>query len=247
MIEFKRNKLISYRLQYFATSINILDIVQFTRFERYNGKVSKYLPLIKSSSHTIKINLTQDINKIYDSFKKGTKYDIRRAEKDGVTYITSKNICNFLKMHEDFSESKDRISVKKHDLELFGENYIITLAIKDNHAIAAHYYIIDSNIGNALLLHSASSYRKCNSPTDRALIGRANRGLHFYDIIYFKSENFKLCDLGGYALIKPNQEQIRINKFKEEFNSNIDEEITLTTIPLFIYEYFKSLIKNIIK
>ena len=69
--------------------------------------------------------------------------------------------------------------------------------------------------------------------TERSMIGRANRWLHWRDIAAFKEQGYAIYDLGGWYAGSGDYEKLSINKFKEGFggviqiNYNAVEPISL--------------------
>jgi lipid II:glycine glycyltransferase (peptidoglycan interpeptide bridge formation enzyme) len=53
------------------------------------------------------------------------------------------------------------------------------------------------------------------------MIGRANRLLHWEDILYFKQEGLSYYDFGGWSSDTTNLERQKINAFKESFGGVI--------------------------
>ncbi|MNI71773.1 hypothetical protein D3C73_1276650 [compost metagenome] len=101
---------------------------------------------------------------------------------------------------------------------------LITKATYDNVDIVMHSYVIDKHSKRARLLHSSSLFRNEDGTNIRAIIGRANRLLHFADIQYFKEMGFVTYDLGGYATDIQDQALANINQFKSSFGGQLKKE-----------------------
>jgi hypothetical protein len=84
-----------------------------------------------------------------------------------------------------------------------------------------HAYLVDPSILRARLLYSASQHLSSNVASERAIIGRMNRYLHFQDMLYFKELNYKVYDMGGYAYETKDEVLQNINKFKDGFGGNL--------------------------
>src|SRR5271156_3508662 len=69
----------------------------------------------------------------------------------------------------------------------------------------------------ATLLHSASHFRQLDDNEARAVVGRANRLLHWRDMLFFKAEGKSVYDFGGWYAGTEDVELLRINQFKEGF------------------------------
>ena len=66
------------------------------------------------------------------------------------------------------------------------------------------------------MLHSASLFRG-KAAADRAVVGRANRWLHWRDMLEFKRRGLQRYDWGGMFEDESVPEQASINSFKREF------------------------------
>jgi hypothetical protein len=91
-----------------------------------------------------------------------------------------------------------------------------------------HAYI---HCGQAVWLHhSVSCFREKDGGT-RALTGRANRWLHWQDILSFKRMGVKRYDLGGLFQDESAPEQEGINRFKKSFGGRVERQFN-GTVPL---------------
>lgn len=102
---------------------------------------------------------------------------------------------NFISLYKSFMEN---------------DNLYLTYACIGNNKIVFHLYLVNNSI--SYLLRSCSAHK--NSGENRNLIGKANRGLHIYDMLYFKSLNVVSYDWGGlFSIDKSNS----IDSFKTSF------------------------------
>jgi len=91
----------------------------------------------------------------------------------------------------------------------------------------------------ATLLHSASHFRQLDDNEARAVVGRANRLLHWRDMLFFKAEGKSVYDFGGWYASTENVELLRINQFKEgfggvrtdQFNGGICSQLARLALP----------------
>ena len=76
----------------------------------------------------------------------------------------------------------------------------------------------------------------CGRSTDdgerRSLIGRANRALHYLNMLNFKDRGITTYDLGGYALGTQDPELQEVNEFKDSFGGQLIEESNYISLPL---------------
>jgi lipid II:glycine glycyltransferase (peptidoglycan interpeptide bridge formation enzyme) len=73
-------------------------------------------------------------------------------------------------------------------------------------------------------MQSASLFREADEVSYRNMIGRANRLLHWEDILYFKDQGYEIYDLGGVTLNQSNKEGQAIARFKECFGGSLVKE-----------------------
>ncbi len=169
---------------------------------------------------TLWTDLTVSEDVIHSSFRKNTKYEIRRADKEGATYkayfgkeITEELIDGFGEVYEKMYRSKGISQGLNKNLMracVEEECIAITVCCVGGEPLAYHSYLYDES--NARLYQSCSLFRE--SPEEAKTVGIVNRGLHWYDIKLFKSRGAKLYDWGGIVSVdNPNG----IDQFKIGF------------------------------
>lgn len=217
MINVKRKiKGLSYSQKWFYDNISFIDSLKIVSYLQTNYSRRK-LFFIRTKFYTIRIDLTKSINELYDGFSKETKYEIRRAERDGINVIYNYNERSFLKIYNAFAEKKGLNKITIDKLNSFKNHLLISASISNNEISSVHLYLCDGEI--ARLLYSA---RNIDCHLKNSEIGRANRYLHYKDILFFKDLNYKIYDLGGYA-DSDDENLVGINKFKLSFGGNIVE------------------------
>ena len=102
-----------------------------------------------------------------------------------------------------------------------------------------HAYIHDDS--NAVLWYSASDFR--NENVDRNLASRANKGLHYYDILQFKSKGLKTYDWGNVSS-KDNANPCGIDVFKSGFGGSYCEKYFYTEGKSFIGKIICKLLRK---
>lgn len=186
---------------------------------------------------TLLIDLTVPEEKILDGISKNTKYEIKRAkERDNLVVETliacgEKNdaaLDRYILFFNSFAETKGRSDIGYSDISQFYEtgNFVVRSVSESGNGnlIAMHSYIFSD--GKARLYQSASQFR-ANSDTEyRKMTGRANRLLHWEDILYFKALNVCYYDMGGWYGGEEDREKLSINQFKEAFGGVKHNEIS---------------------
>jgi hypothetical protein len=184
---------------------------------------ARYAPL-----NTILIDLTQPVSDLLNACKKDTRYEIRRAEKDGVSarMVSAPNAEDLQSVCEAFNESvavKGLPEMKSGALEPLVSAGALRIGIAnapDASPLAWHVYYRGGD--RAILLYSISSHRGASDPAFRQLVGRANRYLHWQDLLRLRESGCTALDLGGWHP-GDDTELLKINKFKEEFGGKVVE------------------------
>jgi len=193
------------------------------------------------SFYTIQIDLSIEEKNLLANCKKNTRYEINRARREGVKFQIGNDIDEFVIFYNEFALSKNMAQISNSDLKLFSSKLYITQALYQEEILVMHTYLFDDQIKRVCLLHTASLFRNCNDSAKHQMIGRANRFLHFEDMLYFKNIGVKLYDFGGYAVDDINEEREKINKFKKGFGGTMIKEPYYYSYPLHLYLCFKKL------
>ncbi|WP_010255482.1 hypothetical protein [Treponema primitia] len=182
---------------------------------------------------TIVSDLTKTEAELLSLIHKNARYKINRAnERDDIQCVThlekneknKEKLFQYMDFFNTFAGSKNRSKIHFSDLKQFYENGTLCIrsAIKDDTLLAMHAYIISDN--TVRLHQSASHFRASEDSEYRNLIGRANRFLHWDDILHFKNDGLSCYDFGGWYGGKILTERLLINHFKEEFGGDICRE-----------------------
>ncbi len=171
------------------------------------------------------INLKSDPGVLFSSLSSGTRYKIRRAEREGYvpsvagepTDTDTRNFCVFF---DRFAASKKLSPANRAKLKALRDNNSLILSsvhAKDGQAIAMHAYVSDTELERVRLLYSASHFRASSSSEERNAIGRANRLLHWHEIETLARAGYSTYDLGGIPINDSDPEKNAIARFKSEF------------------------------
>jgi hypothetical protein len=171
------------------------------------------------------IDLTAPTEEISKSLSKNTRYKINRAEREGFTPRLSTNpsvpeASLYAHFYDTFAAQKGLPLCNRAKLHsLATADFLILSSISDpeGNLLAAHAYVKDPSEARVRLLHSASHFRGINDSGERNKIGRANRLLHWFEILSLKNDGFRLYDLGGIPIDDRDAEKNDIARFKLEF------------------------------
>jgi hypothetical protein len=171
---------------------------------------------------TLLIDLSKTEIDLYLDIKQNTRYEIRRSEaKDNciAEYFFKKDniLLDFYNYYEIFAQHNrlQKLDWNKLNKMYLNDRIVISCINCQGETLVWHaYYCVH---GRARLLYSASIFDGLTS-AQRNLIGRANRYLHWKDILKFKNLNYHSYDFGGWSPLGDlDIKKQKINKFKEEF------------------------------
>ena len=180
---------------------------------------------IADARHTPFLSLVTDLSveedAITDSFGETSRYQIRRAEtKDGLRmeFIVDpeSRLDEFRAFFDAFARQKALAPADPQWLVAAckARQLALSLASRNGEALVWHAHVMSGN--TARLQHSGSGFR--NRENDyRALVGRANRWLHWRDMLRFKEMGIQRYDWGGLFEDESVPERAGINKFKKAF------------------------------
>lgn len=216
-----------------------------------------YKILASKEMYTLITNLCQTKEEIMDKFEKNTKYEIRRADKEGANavFYFADDILENLDIIENFDaeyikmyQAKGiKIKSVKDRIKIIAQkgSIIITEGKVGSCTCVYHVYIISGK--KIRLTYSVSNFREdmeihegiC---IDKNSVGRLNRWLHYEDMMTFKDKGFETYDWGGYD-IEENLEGI--NKFKKGFGGTLVKQyLGKTTNSLILWIIYRLLRGN---
>jgi lipid II:glycine glycyltransferase (peptidoglycan interpeptide bridge formation enzyme) len=175
------------------------------------------------------IDLTVPIEDISSLVSKNTQYKIRRAEREGFTPRlvmdpAVDDVARYADYHDTFARHKGLPPCNRTKLKALCESSALLLSSvvdADGNLLAAHAYVKDSSSGRVRLLYSASHFRAMCDSGERNKVGRANRLLHWYEILTLKDLGFRLYDLGGIPLDSSDREKNDVARFNLEFGGKM--------------------------
>lgn len=158
---------------------------------------------------------------ITDKFGKDCRYEIRRAEtKDGLRmeFITDPEgrLDEFRAFYDAFARQK---SLGPSDRQWLlaackARQLALSSASQNGEALVWHAHVMFGR--TAGLLYSASRFRH-REGNYRALVGRANRWLHWKEMLRFKEMGIRRYDWGGMFEDESVLEHAGVNTFKKGF------------------------------
>jgi hypothetical protein len=176
---------------------------------------------------TIWIDLTKPDEELLHAMTESTRYEIRRAASDGLSYENwyadaGEKIEEFCEFFDSFAAAKNLALADRQWLRVrasFGALDLSRVSDEHGNSLVWHAYYRDAE--HVSQKYSASLFRNQPDPKYRRLVGRANRYHHWQDMKQFKQEGIRLFDLGGCYPGTDNQELLKVNEFKRSFGGEI--------------------------
>ena len=170
---------------------------------------------------TMVTDLSVQADAITEKFGKDCRYKISRAEtKDGLRmeFITDpeSRLDEFRAFYDAFARQKS-VAPSYHQWLLAAckaRQLVLTSASQNGEALVWHAYLTS---GRAVWLQYTGSCFRNKGNDYRALVGRANRWLHWKEMLQFKEMGVKRYDWGGLFEDESVPENAGINSFKKDF------------------------------
>lgn len=226
---------------YFADSPRLADAWRLAIYSSCTS--TSWVPIfVRRDWYTKIIDLRSAEEDIFSNFSPTARNAIRRSSREGIVCEMEMDLERFTAFHSDFARSKG-LPVRTQEAFLsYGDCLMVTKAVSDLGILCMHSYIVDASVGRATLLTSSSLFRLHLDLGAKGLIGRANRYLHYRDILLFKEQGFATYDLGGYALETTDRELSGINEFKDQFGGTLVRESKYLSYPYLVVQHVKPMI-----
>lgn len=175
--------------------------------------------------YTLDTDLHEDETVLFSKLSKNYKYEINKVindyklTHDTIININKEDMLKFQFEYNSFCRLKGIKNTfnKRLITELSEKNLLLlTRASLDGKNLAQHLYVVYE--GQARLLYSVSNFRQSN---EEKLIGKANKWLHWEDMIYLKHNNFHELDWGGVSSKELND---GIDIFKKRFGGTLNKK-----------------------
>lgn len=216
---------------WFADSKDVYDIMENAHTNKYDvvnihGISFDSFPEGWSEQYTIISDLNEPEEELLKKIRKNFKYEIRRAEKEGVVikkyvgkeFAKDTNLINaFERTYNQMYRDKNlNIVFNRSQVESYlkDECMLVTVGFYDDIPYVFHSYIY--NKSNARFFYSTSPFR--SDKDDAAMIGRINKAVHWHDMKMFKDMGVTNYDWGG---ISDKDASNGIDQFKVGFGGRI--------------------------
>ena len=184
--------------------------------------------LNKRDAQTLISDLSLSDDELLFRCASNVRNEIRRAKKDEVvcTIYSSDDLVDMDALLQQFDDAYAEMHRQKDMAVVLVGDYLrmlvstralfLSIGKLGDEVVAYHVYVTGDGI--ARLLYSVSVFRDCAERTARNAIGRANRLLHYEDMLCFKKSGFCSYDWGGYATTP---DLASINAFKDGFGGDL--------------------------
>ena len=201
---------------------------------------AKPAPMHLAAEHTVIIDLTIPEEKLLENMRRQTRYEVRRAEKQGITVEKSNSKAIFDEFHQVQLETARRQNFIPPDLttllaerEAFGENATIYKATENGNPIAYGLILLDGD--EAAYYEAASTDLNRKLPGAYALIWDAIKTL--------KKQGVKRFNLWGIAPAgQPHHRYAGVTTFKTGFGGEIVEYIPAHDLIIDPFRYLINLV-----
>jgi hypothetical protein len=177
-------------------------------------------------------DLTFEPHAIAEGFSKDCRYKIRRADsKDALKFECVLNprdrLQEFSQFFDEFAMQKSQQSCDQQWLQAACDagQLVLTSASRGDERLVWHAYLIS---GRSTWLQYTGSCFRDKDKDYRALIGRANRWLHWKDMLHFKDSGMTRYDWGGLFEDESSPERAGINAFKKSFGGRVERTYKCT-------------------
>lgn len=212
------------------------DVLQYSsdatliRTLRSKNRPKEDNSIIINPSYTVFTDLALDERELLACMRKKVRYEVNRAAKEEfqISYYEAEDIKYNKKILHDFEmaymsfcdilgDEAVRKAYSREKIESYVRCSCITIShIEKENCIVYHLYVHDNT--STVLLYSVSDFRDKN--VDQNLSGRANKLLHYRDMLYFKEKGLESYDWGNISSIEqPNG----IDNFKISFGGKVQE------------------------
>ena len=182
---------------------------------------------IYSDFFTLVTDLRPDAETLMAGIHKETRRQVRCSAKDNLEIQVWDNregsfLGDFLAFYNRFAAQKGRPELDISRLERYASLGRLDLSrVVSAEGEMLVYHAHDRVAERVRLMHSASQFRSSADGAFRTLVGRANRWLHWQDLLRFKAEGRVCFDWGGWYEGKDNPDLLSINQFKESFGGEV--------------------------
>jgi hypothetical protein len=174
--------------------------------------------------HSLQTDLAPPAEAIAASFEESCRRQIRRAEREDrlrheLFAGAADALDEFAAFYDAFARQKGLWLADRHWLAraAAARQLALSCVSRDGERLVWHAHLTAGR--TVQLAHSASLYRGMQAD-ERSLVARANRWLHWQDMLAFKAAGIGHYDWGGMFADESTPERAGINRFKRTFGGS---------------------------
>jgi len=170
--------------------------------------------------HSLRSDLSVPAEAIAAAFDTNCRRQLRRAADDGWRYeqfaATPDRLREFADFYDVFARQKGLWLADRHWLSRVAAEgqLLLTCASRAGERFVWHSYL---RSGETVQVSNSASWFRDMHADERALVGRANRWLHWQDMLALREAGARSYDWGGMFADESTPERAGINRFKRAF------------------------------
>ncbi|SFJ06495.1 hypothetical protein [Thermoflavimicrobium dichotomicum] len=171
---------------------------------------------------TMHIHLKKDEESLFSDLSRSTRYNINRARREQLKFEinntpTEKEIDEFSEFYNSFARKKNIERCNTNKLRSLNEKGLLSLSyVTDQHNRILCSHACSPHGERVSMLYSCS-IRLSVDPSQKNMVSRANRFLHWMEILHFKEKGYSIYDFCGLSLENDDPQLQSIDQFKKRF------------------------------
>jgi hypothetical protein len=220
MVSFKKKFLfLNVKENWYHCDPGFWDMILPTAWLHVKNRTTPVKPGFSDVTYTIENDLTLDHDTIYAGFLKSNRQQIRQAEEAGVEFEFHNDVEGFVEFFNEFARSVNIGTTSVRRIQEMEGFLKLSYAKHQGRILVAHSTLIDDTYKIVRAFHSAS--KRTDDAFDKSLIAKANKALHYKDMMHFRELGYKVYDFGGYTQNTEDKALLGINNFKQSFGGEV--------------------------
>ena len=209
---------------------------------RHTGPVPGFRRTPKFTKLT---DLRKSAEELFNDFGKDTRHKLKRGIAEGLRFSIVEDRNELRDTYNEFARAKRLPLIEERVLTAYWPKLLATKLSLDGKVLVLHAYLLDRQCQRACQSHAAALFRSTDDRQQQNLIGRANRLLHYLDMLALKERRFEVFDIGGYARNTTDPELQEVNAFKDSFGGQLIEESVYSSLPLVMLRGFSGWLRGL--
>jgi hypothetical protein len=183
--------------------------------------------------YNLHVDLSKETEDIFNKFARNTRAQIKKSlsqDEFSVQFLDKPNkseLMEFANFYNSFADSRKFPKIYMPRLLGYLDSDTFSLSAISHKGKVLTWHS-NMHFGHRIGLMQSVSHFRMEDEDRRRLIGRANRRLHWEEMLYFKALGYQVYDFGGWYEGTTDLQKLSINRFKEEFGGKKVREFTIT-------------------